>query len=128
MLIFFYKNCWKGEKLPTFSKTIFSSEKCECFVIFCQKKWKGWSHNLETFHEENLNIVEKKPRKRKNYGCNPSLWILIFKIYKYLPIFFQARICRHIFELWLLIENSTRPPNLLQLHCSKNVMMVDYGY
>ena len=42
-------------------------------LIFEEKKWKGWSRNLEIFHEENLGVVEKKPRKRKNYGGSPSL-------------------------------------------------------
>jgi len=27
--------------------------------ILGQKNWKGWSHNLETFHEENLGVVKK---------------------------------------------------------------------
>ena len=90
------KNWWflfeKVKNYQYFATNIFSSEKCEKNWHFRPKNWKGWSHNLETFHEENLGVVKKKPRKRKNYGCSPSLWILIFKIYKYLPIFFQARI------------------------------------
>ena len=56
-----------------FAKNICLSEKCNFFGIVGQKKWKGWSHNLETFHEENLGVVKKKPRKRKNYGGSPSL-------------------------------------------------------
>ena len=32
---------------------------------FRPKKWKGWSHNLETFPEENLNIVEKNLENKK---------------------------------------------------------------
>ena len=84
---------WKGKKLPIFChKYFFKWKMWKKNWHFRPKNWKGWSHNLETFHEENLGVVEKKPRKRKNYGGSPSLWILIFKIYKYLPIFFQARI------------------------------------
>ena len=97
-------------------------------MYFGPKNWKGWSHNLEIFHEENLGVVKKNPRKWKICGGSPSLWIVIFKIYKYLPVSFHALISRHIFELCFLIFHSTRPPNLLQIHCSQIVMIVDYGY
>ena len=30
-----------------------------------------------------------------------------------------------VFEMWFLIQHSTRPPSLLQIHCSQIVMMVD---
>merc|ERR1712004_358626 len=39
----------------------------------------GWSHNMETFHNENSGVFNKNPRKRKfYYGC-PSSRILVFK-------------------------------------------------
>ena len=41
-----------------------------------------------------------------------------------LPIFFTAWICCQIFELRFLIQHSTRPPNLLKLHCSQIVMVL----
>ena len=37
------------------------------------KNLKGWSHKLETLHEETLGNILKKSRKQKNYGGSPSL-------------------------------------------------------
>ena len=56
-----------------FATNIFSNKFVEHFWHFLPKNWKGWSHNLETFHEDNLDVVQKKPRKQKNYGGSPSL-------------------------------------------------------
>ena len=30
---------------------------------FWPENWKGWSHNIETFHKEKSGVLEKKPRK-----------------------------------------------------------------
>ena len=46
-------------------------KKCD-FRRFWPKNWKGWSHNIETFHKEKSGVLEKKPRKQKFYGDSPS--------------------------------------------------------
>ena len=56
-----------------FATNIFSSEQFEHVLHFWPKNWKGWSHKLETFHEDNLGVVKEKPRKQKNCGGSPSL-------------------------------------------------------
>ena len=55
-----------------FATNIFSSEKCDFFWCLWPKNWKGWSHNVETFHKGKSGVLEQKPRKRKVYGDSPS--------------------------------------------------------
>ena len=49
------------KKLPIFCHKYFFKWKLWFFWHFWPKNWKGWSHNLEIFHEENLGVV-KKPK------------------------------------------------------------------
>ena len=42
---------------------------------FLGNKLKGWSHKLETLHEDNVGPILKKARKQQIYGGSPSLWI-----------------------------------------------------
>ena len=51
---------------------IFSTWNIWFFWRFWPKNWKGWSHNIETFHKEKSGVLEKKPRKQKFYGGSPS--------------------------------------------------------
>ena len=37
------------------------------------QKLKGWSHKLETLHEDNVGPILKKARKQQIYGGSPSL-------------------------------------------------------
>ena len=48
-----------------FATNIFSSENFENFLYFGPKNWKGWSHNLEIFHEENFGVVKKTLENEK---------------------------------------------------------------
>ena len=47
--------------------------KMRKFWDLMTKNLKGWSHKLETLHEETLGNILKKSRKQKNYGSSPSL-------------------------------------------------------
>ena len=40
---------------------------------FLGNKLKGWSHKLETLHEDNVGPILKKARKQQIYGGSPSL-------------------------------------------------------
>ena len=60
-----------------------------CFWWICLwKLMKGWSEISEIHTTDASCHAPKKTRKRQISPDSPSLWILIFKIYKYLPIFF----------------------------------------
>ena len=56
---------------------------------FLGNKLKGWSHKLETLHEDNVGPSLKKARKQQICGGSPSLWISrlkntnIFQIFAY---------------------------------------------
>ena len=79
------------------------------FWRFWPKNWKGWSHNIETFHKEKSGVLEKKPRKQKFYGSSPSCSNWVPKIW---PITKQHsgsanqwQPGSHIFLIW----NKSRP-------------------
>jgi hypothetical protein len=48
-----------------FATNILSNKKCEICWHFLAKNWKGWSHKLETFHEDNLDVVQKNLENEK---------------------------------------------------------------
>ena len=110
---------WKTTNI--LPQIFFQGKIFKTFCILGQKNWKGWSHNLETFHEENLGVVKKNLENEKIMAAtlHCEFWYL-----KYLPIFFQAWICRHIIELWFLIRHSTRPQTyynfIAMFRCSNN--------
>ena len=52
-----------GEKLPIFCTKYFVKEKIRKIWVSLGKKLNGWSHKLETLHEDNLGPVLKKTRK-----------------------------------------------------------------
>ena len=78
MLIFYPKQVnpfSDSEKLPKVCKKYFVKEKMWKIWASLGKKLKGWSHKLETLHEDNLGPILKKPRKQQIYGGSPSWWI-----------------------------------------------------
>ena len=66
--LFLYR--WKNTNI--LPQIFFSSGKCDFWGDFRPKNWKGWSHNIETFHKEKSGVLEKKPRKQNFYGGSPS--------------------------------------------------------
>ena len=65
------------QKLPKFYNKYFSNiffnKKMQKNWHLMTKNLKGWSHKLETLHEETLGNILKKSRKQKNYGGSRSL-------------------------------------------------------
>ena len=49
-----------GEKLPSFYEKYFIKEKNVNNLGIFGQKLNGWSHKLETLHEDNLGPVLKK--------------------------------------------------------------------
>ena len=75
MLLFYRKQVdlfSNGGKLPKVCKKYFFKEKILKIGASLGKKLKGWSHKLETLHEDNLGPILKKPRKQQIYGGSPS--------------------------------------------------------
>ena len=71
MLIFEQKQAnpfSNGEKLPKFYKKYFVKEIMLKMWAFLGKKLNGWSHKLETLHEDNIGPNLKKARKQQIYG------------------------------------------------------------
>ena len=63
----------KGEILPIFCYKYFPREKCDFFWRFWPKNWKGQSHNIETFHNEKSDVLEKKTQKTKILWRQPFM-------------------------------------------------------
>ena len=73
-------------------KIFFQVQNVKKWPLLTKQNWKGWSHNLETFHEENPGVLQKrKPKKTE------ILWWQPFRL------FFKHR--SQIFLIW----NNSRP-------------------
>ena len=116
------KNWWflfeKVKNYQYFATNIFLSEKCAKFWHFRPKNWKGWSHNLKTFHEENLGVVKKNLENEKIMAAALHCEFWYLKYTNICQYFSKHGSGRHIFELCFFIWHSTRPPNLLQSYCN----------
>ena len=63
---------------------------------FLGNKLKGWSHKLETLHEDNVGPILKKARKQQIYGGSPSLWISRLKNTNISQIFAYPTLAKNI--------------------------------
>ena len=73
------------KKHQYFAKNICLYEKCEFLGVFGQKNGSDGSTILK-LSTKRINVSYQKNRKRKFWGGSPSLWIVRFKMNKYLPL------------------------------------------
>ena len=70
-----------------FTKIKYVQENMWNIWLFLGNKLKGWSHKLETLHEDKVGPILKKARKQQIYGGSASLWISRLKITNISQIF-----------------------------------------